>query len=360
MGPRQVGKTTLSKSLIKSHAYYNYDQTRDINVFQKQEWDRSAKLVVFDELHKMRKWKLWLKGLYDEGATDRQHILVTGSARLDIAKKMGDSLAGRFFSFRLHPFDLKELKSHGSTEENYKKLLNVSGFPEPFMNGSERYYNLWQKSHSDLIIRQDLISLENIRDIDGIEMLTQMLRTRVGSTVSYNSLSEDLGRDDKTIKKWLNHLERMFIVFRLNPYSHNITRGIKKAGKYYFYDQAQVQGEESAQLENLVALALKKEIEYLEDCVGIPGQLYFVQTKDRQEIDFLVLQKKKKPKLIEVKLSDESVSDNFPIFQKFFPGSEKIQIVKNLHREFHSKTDVRVCNALKFLENLDLEQDESI
>lgn len=353
MGPRQVGKTTLVKSLSRNYDYYNYDIKKDLKIFKDQNWDYSKKLVIFDELHKMKKWKLWLKGLYDEGKTDTQQFVVTGSARLDWAKKMGDSLAGRFFSLRMNPLDLKELKSLGTQEASYKKLINLGGFPEPFFQGTERFYNLWQKTHSDLIIRQDLLIQENLRDIDGIEMLIEMLATRVGSTISYNNLSEDLQRDDKTIKRWLGLLEQMYVVFRVSPFSKNISRGIKKAGKYYFYDTGKVIGDESAKLENLAALSLKKELEFNEDVNGIPGQLNFLQLKGGREVDFLIQQKNRKPKLIEVKLSEESPSSNFALFEKYFTDCSKIQIVKNLNKQYLSKNKVQVCSALDFLEKID-------
>lgn len=354
MGPRQVGKTTLAKSLSQDHAYYNYDIRKDIIVFQKQEWDRSRELVIFDELHKMKKWKLWLKGLYDEGLLRHQQILVTGSARLDVAKKMGDSLAGRFFSFRLNPLDLKELRGKKSIEENYKGLITVSGFPEPFFEGSEKFYHIWRKTHSDSILRQDLLFLEQVRDMDGIELLVELLAQRVGSTISVHALAEDLDRDDKTIKKWLQILENLYLVFRVPPKSKNVARGIKKAGKYYFYDTARVEGEESAQLENLVALGLKKELEFLEDTEGQGFSLSFTRTKDHKEVDFLIERPKKKPLLIEVKLSDGEVSKHFDLFRRFFPGAECVQLVKNLDREFSTKSGTQVLSVLHYLERLDL------
>jgi predicted AAA+ superfamily ATPase len=274
MGPRQVGKTTLAKSIDPDGAYYNYDIRKDWKVFHEQDWDYSKKLIIFDELHKMKKWKLWLKGIYDSGLTKKQSFIVTGSAQLDVAKKMGDSLAGRFWSFRLNPLDLKELGPSAPLEESYRKLIKVSGFPEPFLKGDERFYNRWCRTHLDIILKQDLITTENIRDLEGIELLIELLAHRVGSTISYNSLSRELGRDDKTVKRWLDLLERLYVVFRVSPYSKNIARGIKKAEKYYFYDCARVQGDESRKLENLVALSLKKEIEFQEDYNGQRCGLY--------------------------------------------------------------------------------------
>lgn len=357
MGPRQVGKTTLAKGLTEDFAYYNYDIKKDLKVFKDLQWDHTKGLVIFDELHKMKNWKLWLKGIYDDGLANKQNFLITGSARLDIARKVGDSLAGRYFSMRLNPLDLKELhktKAKIGLEETYKKLLSVSGFPEPFFEGSERFYNLWKRTHSNIILRQDLVSLEAVRDIDGIELLIELLCTRVGSTISYNSLAEDLNRDDKTIKNWLRILERLYIVFRVSPYSKNIARGLKKAGKYYFYDCARVEGDESQKLENLVALSLRKEIEFQEDCNGLEGQMHFIQTKEEHEIDFLVLQKRRPAHLFEVKLSNATPSKNFGYFSALFPNSKSIQLVRNLEREFTSREGVDVKSALNYLAGLEL------
>jgi len=353
MGPRQVGKTTLAKSIDPDGAYYNYDIRKDWKVFHEQDWDYSKKLIIFDELHKMKKWKLWLKGIYDSGLTKKQSFIVTGSAQLDVAKKMGDSLAGRFWSFRLNPLDLKELGPSAPLEESYRKLIKVSGFPEPFLKGDERFYNRWRRTHLDIILKQDLITTENIRDLEGIELLIELLAHRVGSTISYNSLSRELGRDDKTVKRWLDLLERLYVVFRVSPYSKNIARGIKKAEKYYFYDCARVQGDESRKLENLVALSLKKEIEFQENYNGQRCGLYFLQLKDGYEIDFLVTQSGRPPRLIEVKLSEDQVSPQFKKFEKYFPQAERWQLVRYLSRSYQSKDDIRVTSALKFLRDLD-------
>jgi predicted AAA+ superfamily ATPase len=358
-GPRQVGKTTLSKNIYPTDtAYYNYDIKKDLQVFKNQEWDKDKKLVVFDEVHKMKNWKLWLKGIYDEGHLNRQAILVTGSARLNISKKMGDSLAGRFFSYRLHPLDLKELASiegrEFDLEKNYKRLITVSNFPEPFYEGSRRFYQLWRKGHFDLIIRQDLLSLEKIRDIEGIELLIELLRTRVGATITYKSLSEDLDRDDKTVKKWMIALENLYVGITIHSYSKNIARAKKKAFKFYFFDTGSVDANEGAKLENLVALALLKELDFLEDVHGRSGQLYFLQTRDGKEIDFYIQLEKKHHFLIEVKLSETTISSSFRTLDKYFSNSYKYQLVKNLNSSFETKDGVKCKKALDFLKNLDL------
>ncbi len=352
-GPRQVGKTTLSKQLISDFSYYNYDIKDDFRVFQNNEWQKDSALVIFDELQKKKNWKLWLKGLFDEGHLKKQAILVTGSARLDLSKKVGDSLAGRFFSYRMNPLDMKELKGSDTPLNNYQKLITLSGFPEPFFEGTEKFYGLWKKTHSDLILRQDGILEENIRDIDSIEILIELLSERVGSTISINALAEDLGKDEKTVKKWLNSLENLFIVFRINPYAKNISKAIKKSGKYYFYDTAKVRGDESQKLENLVALSLKKELEFLSDTEGFDLSLNFAKLRDQKEIDFLILRNKKPEKLIEVKFSDMTVSNSFKTFDRFFKSCEKIQLVKNITKEFTNTDGVKVKSCLNYLENID-------
>lgn len=354
-GPRQVGKTTLAKGLSKSIAYYNYDIKKDLRVFRDLEWDRSAELVVFDELHKMKKWKLWLKGLYDDEQFKHQKVIVTGSARLDLLRKSGDSLAGRQLSFRLHPLDLKELAGSGSTEANYQRLLNLSGFPEPYLENSERTYRLWRRSHLDVILRQDLLSLDQVKDLDSLELLIEMLAQRVGSTVSFNSLAEDLDCDDKTVKRWIGILEDLYIIFRVTPYAKNIARALKKASKFYFYDCARVEGSEAQKLENLVALSLRKQLDFLEDTEGFRNSLNFIRTREEKEIDFIIQSPHLRTHLIEVKLSEADVSPSFRLTEKGFPHARKIQLVKNLDREYDSKTgSIRVCSALQYLENLDL------
>lgn len=165
-GPRQCGKTTLSKQLYASFDYFNYDVAADRLALKRMDWDRDKKLIIFDELHKMKSWKQWLKGVYDKEGIPPA-LLVTGSSKLDTYRKVGDSLAGRYFQFRLHPFDLKEVMafSDESPQAIVEKLLTVGGFPEPFLKGSEEYYKRWRRTHLDIILRQDLVNEYAVKDI---------------------------------------------------------------------------------------------------------------------------------------------------------------------------------------------------
>lgn len=347
-GPRQTGKTTLSKMLKSDFDYFNFDNLDDRLSLQKKSWDRSKKLVIFDELHKLKNWKSWLKGIYDtEGIPPS--ILVTGSAKLDTYRKVGDSLAGRFFQFRLHPLDLKEIYTFlkpQHLEKELDKLLVCGGFPEPFITGTTRFYNRWKKSHLDIILKQDLIELENIQQIVQIETLIQLLRNSVGSPVSYSSLARDLQCSDKTVKRWLTILENMYVIFKVPPFHKNIARAIQKTPKFYFYDTGQVIGDSGVRLENAVACALLKEIHFREDCYGEARKLYHLRNKDGKEIDFCITTDDTPSSMVEVKWKDGNLSRNFQIFKNFFPRVKMTQVTKELKREktFPNGVEIRIAH----------------
>ena len=355
-GPRQTGKTTLSKMLNNSFDYFNYDNAEHRLGLIERSWDRSKDLIIFDELHKLKNWKSWLKGVYDTEQIPPS-IIVTGSAKLDTYKKVGDSLAGRFFQFRLHPLDLKEINQalHPENLENeFYKLLQVGGFPEPYLDGSQTYYNRWKKSHLDIILKQDLIDLENVQQITSIETLIQLLKKRVGSPISYSSLAEDLQCSDKTIKRWLTILETMYVVFKVPPYHKNISRAILKSPKYYFYDTGQVVGEAGIKLENLVACSLLKELHFREDCMGEQWNLYYLRNKDGREMDFLVTRNEQPALMIEVKWSDANRNPSFSFFEKYFSNVMKIQLVKEIKREKTYPDGTQIRSAVNWLSEISL------
>lgn len=352
-GPRQCGKTTLAKSLCDDFDYLNYDSLDDRSDIIQRKWDRKKKLIIFDELHKMPKWKAWLKGIYDKEGNNPA-LLVTGSARLNAFKKTGDSLAGRHFYFRLHPFDMKELtfsKIKLSKDEMFLRLMKLGGYPEPFLSGDEGSYKRWRQTHLDVILRQDLADLETVKDLKSIEILIQLLRTRVGSGISANALAHDLQKDPKTIQRWIGILEDLFIIFKVTPYSKDISRSIKKEPKIYFYDTGFVQGTESQKLENLVACALLKETHFLMDTQGRSYQLHFLKVKGGREIDFVLVPEEKNERalMLEVKWGDADVSPNFKLFQGAFKNCQKIQLVQNLKKEFTTSDGVEVRQASSWL-----------
>lgn len=352
-GPRQSGKTTLSKMLFEDFEYFNCDLAEHRVSLMEKNWRRDAGLIVFDELHKIKKWKSWLKGIYDtRGVTPP--MLVTGSARLDTARKAGDSLAGRFFQYRLHPLDIKEVKASVDPNEALERIMRFGGFPEPFLKDEESFYNRWKRSHQDIILRQDLLDLESVRNISALETLIELVKRRVGSPISYSALAQDLQRDPKTIKRWLDLLENMYIVFKVTPYHKKIARSLLKEPKYYFYDTGQVVGDSGVKLENAIASALIKELHYLEDTFGRQCRLQYLRDKDGREIDFLVVMEEQPILMIEAKWADSNLSKHFAAFSKYLPQATGLQLVGKIDREKEFESGVKSVNASRWLAEMDL------
>jgi hypothetical protein len=353
-GPRQCGKTTLSLMLNDDHQYLNYDLAEHRLLIAEKSWDRNKSLIILDELHKMDEWKSWLKGIYDvEGIPPG--LLVTGSEELSAFRKTGDSLAGRHFQFRLHPLDLKEAIDNTDldTDEVFTRLMTTGGFPEPFLNGTQRYYNRWKRSHIDLILKEDLVTLTAVRDIQSIETLIEMLRSRVGSTVSTNSLARDLQKSPNTIQHWLQLLAGLYVIFAVPPYHRNIARALLKQPKYYFYDNGMVIGDDGAKLENLVACAFLKELHRLEDVEGERPGIHFIRDKDEREIDFVITRDGEPHHLVEVKWADTNLSANL---QRFLRGQplKRTQIVAELQQAKSYPGGERIVPARQFLRDLPL------
>jgi predicted AAA+ superfamily ATPase len=293
-GPRQVGKTTLGKSFksdYKQFIYKNWDES----VFRKL-WTKSPnsivdeflleklkeeKLLVLDEIHKSKGWKQKLKGIYDVLGDDIK-IIVTGSARLNIFKKGGDSLLGRYLNFRLHPLSYGEItKSKILSPEEWKnslfkksnknfsrepllKLMKFSGFPEPFFAGSEKILRIWRKGRNEKIIKEDLRDLSKLPELSQVEMLASLLPSKIGSPLSVQSLREDLEIAHDTVSRWLKYLNELFYFFEIKPWSKSIPRSLKKEGKIYLYDWTEIEVE-GVKFENFVACHLLKACHYWAD-----------------------------------------------------------------------------------------------
>ena len=278
-------KPLFLRLLGKTYEYLNYDKEEDREILEKKEWVQSKGYLIFDEVHKKDSWKRWLKGIYDTEESF-SGLVVTGSTRMDTYKKVGDSLAGRFFSFRLHPFDIKEICSYdkkAKPKEVLNTLLKFGGFPEPYLRKNLAFYKQWKSSHLHSILRHDLIELETPRNLKKIELLIGLLKKSVGHPVSHSSFSQQLECNVKSIELWLEWLEKLFIIFKVPPYHKNISQALKKKSKYYFYDIAQLPQDEGQRLENLVALSFLKENHFKEDCCGEERGLYFLQDKNKKE-----------------------------------------------------------------------------
>lgn len=379
-GPRQCGKTTMAKRLLQQRSighYYNWDETTFRKLWIKnpsqiipQGNGKSIPLIVLDEIHKAKLWKRNLKGVYDS-LEEPCDILVTGSARLNTYRKGSDSLLGRYYHFRLHPFSLAELlqtthlspddlidfifnsgyKSNKAAQECLLQLEKFGPFPEPFLAASMQTLNLWQRGRTEKIIREDLRDLSRLPELSQIEMLTSLLPERAANLLSLRSLSEDLEVAYTTVKRWLNYLNELYYLFTIKPYSRSLQRSLKKANKLYLWDWSEIESE-GARFENLVASHLLKYCHYLTDTgVGV-FELYYLRNKEQQEIDFLITRDRKPWLPIEVKLNYSQVSDNWKAFMPLLSCKKGVQIVKKPNIYQKNKLDcgeVLIISADMFL-----------
>jgi predicted AAA+ superfamily ATPase len=344
-GPRQVGKTTLAKVLLPSpDSYLNWDVPRDRERILRRELP-TGPMWAFDELHKFRGWRNYLKGLYD-GRSEGQRILVTGSARLDFYRFGGDSLQGRYHYLRLHPFSLKELG--GDPRESMKALLTLSGFPEPLLGGSARQARRWSAEYRSRLVREDIGSLERLTDLGRLELLMLSLPERVGSPLSINALREDLGVSHATVAHWLEVFERTYAIFRLPPFGAPKLRAVKKEQKHYHFDWSLVPSP-GARFENLVAAHLLKWVHFQVDTEGRELELRYFRDVDGREVDFVVTERRKPLLAVECKLSEQGVSQDLRYFKAKFPAVEAWQISLEGQRDAQTPEGIRLAPADRLL-----------
>lgn len=357
-GPRQVGKTTLALSLLapdateRHPAYLNWDDPKVPPRLRKGELPANEPLVVLDEIHKYARWRNLVKGLYDTEKSSRR-FLVTGSARLDHYRKGGDSLAGRYRYFRLHPFSLRELAVSTNTpeEELLPVLLNFGGFPEPLLAQNERKLRLWQRERMARVVREDLRDLERVREISLVEQLADLLPEKVGSMLSIASLREDLEVDHKTAERWVSILENLYVCFRISPFGTKRIRALKKTQKLYLWDWSTVP-EPGPRFENLVASQLLKYCHWQEDVEGHRMELRYLRDTDGREVDFVVIKDRKPIFAVECKTGDKSAS----MAARYFAERTTIPVFYQVHlRERSFQTGrTSVLPFVRFCEELGL------
>lgn len=353
VGPRQAGKTTLAKQLTSYYQkplYLNYDHIKDRTMIQKQLWLPETDLLILDELHKMPDWKNYLKGYYDT-KPEHQHILVTGSARLDLYDQIGDSLAGRYFRHRLLPLSLAELnQTKIDTDAKLNQLIERGGFPEPYFSENNLDAKRWRAQYINSILSTDIFEVDNIQNLKAFRLVFDLLRHRVGSPVSYQSLAEDVGVSPTTIKKYIEILTAVYVVFSVTPYSNNIARSLLKEPKIYFFDSALVEGGSGPVLENTVAVSLLKSLYARNDQCAEENTLRYLRTKDGEEVDFAICNNQQIQTIIEVKVSDTSISKSLYKFKHKY-NFESIQLVQYLKHDYQEQ-GIKIVNAADYLKNL--------
>jgi uncharacterized protein len=312
-GPRQVGKTTLSKQILEKGLYLNWDNLLDRQQILNFNFSLDQPLIIFDELHKYRLWRSLTKGLYDKYFPEMK-ILVTGSARLDHFRKGGDSLVGRYHYHRLHPFTLPELSKDGESDI-VASLLRFGGFPEPFLKQEERHHKRWMRERISRVVTQDLIDLERVKDVSLVELLVELLPKKVGSLLSIANLVTDLQVSPNTVSNWITILENLYYCYRIYPYGKSRAKAVKKAPKLFLWDWSQIQ-DPGSRFENMIASHLLKYCHYEEDVNGEKMQLCFIKDVENQkEIDFVVLKNNTPMFAVECKTGEKSLNKNLAFYQ---------------------------------------------
>lgn len=347
-GPRQVGKTTLAKALLaEGEGYLNWDIPAQRQRILRRELPE-AELWVFDELHKYRRWRNFLKGVFDE-FRDRRRILVTGSARLDLYRFGGDSLQGRYHFLRLHPLSLAELDSRSAAD--VEALFNLGGFPEPFLRGSAARARRWSIEYRNRLIREEVTSVETVRDLGAMEQLMLALPERVGSPLSRNALCEDLQLNHQTVSRWLDIFERLYAIFRLSPFGAPRLRAVKQEQKHYHHDWSIVP-DEGARFENLIASHLLKWVHFQLDSEGRDLELRYFRDVDRREVDFVVTERRQPILMVEAKLTAGAVSPSLRYLKQRFPKCAAYQVHLWGERESVSRDEIHQWTAARFLPTL--------
>jgi hypothetical protein len=350
-GPRQVGKTFLAKAIaeqFKHPVYLNFDAAEDRKIIQTQAWLDKTDLLILDELHKMPDWKNYLKGIYDT-KLPHQHILVTGSARLELFSQVGDSLAGRYYLHRLMPLSAAEL-TQLNQRINLDDLIHKSGFPEPYFAENSVEVRRWRQQYIHSLLSTDVFDYDKLHNLKALQNLFELLRLRVGSTISYQSLAEDLQISSVTVKKYIAILESVYLIFKITPYTKNIARSLLKEPKIYFFDTGLVKSGDGAQLENLVANALLKHVYAEIDYFANDSALHYLRTKEGKETDFALVKDNKIIKLIEVKNSEKNIDKSLLYFHDKYQ-IPAIQVVKSLRQEYQAN-GIEVLRLQAFLEDL--------
>ena len=353
-GPRQVGKTTTSLAASGEyllHYYFNWDnedhraliiegpkaiaRESALDTLQKSE-----PIIVFDEIHKYRNWKRFLKGFFDT-YEKKCRIVVTGSARLNIYKRGGDSLMGRYFLYRLHPLSIREIVNPNFPDQeiqapkeinkaDYEALLTYGGFPEPYIKRSKTFFNQWKRLRTEQLFREDIRDLSHVQEIGQIQLLAEILQEEASHALNHSALAAKIKVSTPTLLRWMELLKNLYFCFTIQPWSKNLTRALIKEPKVYLWNWALID-DIGSKLENLVASHLYKAVQFWTDQgLGEYG-LYYLRDKDKREVDFLVTKDCKPWFLVEAKTSSNvGISRWLYYYQEKLKADHAFQIAFDL------------------------------
>jgi uncharacterized protein len=378
-GPRQVGKTTIAKNYkdqVDYFKYLNWDSITDREIilagyhFITKNIPIDAvlvnkSLIVLDEIHKYKNWKNFIKGFIDE-YKDKLNVIVTGSSKLNVFKRGGDSLMGRYFLYQIHPLSVAEMHNINIPnnlisnpvridDASFNSLFQFGGFPEPLIKQEIRFYNKWQNLRQEQLLREEIRSLSQVQDLAQIELLAMQLQNQSGQLVNYNNLAKKIRVSDQTIRRWISLLESLYYCFKIPPFSNNVARSLIKEPKLYLWDWSVVKND-GAKIENFVACHLLKAVDFWNNLGFGKFGLYFVRDKDQREVDFLITKDLQPWLLIEVKKSaTDSLNKNLYVFKTQLNPQFTFQLAFDLpyiDYDFRDLTEPKIISLKTFLSQL--------
>lgn len=368
VGPRQVGKTTLAtfaKTFSKDFYYLNFDILEDRQLIMSganHVWNKISSntltndklVVVFDEIHKYSKWKIFLKGFFD-GFGNKIKIIVTGSARLDVYSVGGDSLMGRYLPYVIYPLSIREITSNFNIEKEYTQpspvhekafldLWTFGGFPEIFLKASKSFSTRIHKLRNKQLFYEDIRSLSNIHEISQLEVVAELLKFQVGSIINRTEIAKKTNVSVSTISRWLSVLEAFYYLFTVKPFTKNISRSLIKEPKLYLWDWALLT-DNGQKAENFIACHLAKAVSFWND-IGLGDyELYYLRDKEQREVDFLITKNTKPWFLVEAKYSNnQSISKNLYYYQKSTNAKHAFQVVIDM--EYIDADCFKTCDPI--------------
>lgn len=366
-GPRQVGRTTLGRALLTDpNNLFSWDEPG----FRKA-WTRSPLgavagrgegPILLDEIHKDRQWKGHLKGLFDLRGAELP-IVVTGSARLDLYRRGGESLLGRYLPYRVHPFTVAEsadavgpdaILERTDPVYPWRDLLRLGGFPEPLLGGSEAKAHRWSRLRLERLVREDLRDLRAVGDLQAVRVLADLLPERAAGLLSVNALREDVGVAYATVRAWLAAFEALYLLFLVRPHAPRIARALRAEPKLYLYDTLAIPASRlGARRENLVALHLLKACHQWTDAAAGEFELRYVRDKEKREVDFLVLRDRRPWLMVECKSNDAAPSPHLIRFATALEVPLRFQLVDRPGFDrVYAEPRVRVLDPERFLAGL--------
>ena len=344
-GARQTGKTTCGKHA--ADVVLNWDNLDDratilagprrvMELIPPPRPDGTAPVLLLDEIHKYKEWKDFLKGFFDT-YSDRVRVLATGSARMDVFGRGGDSLMGRYFSCHVHQLSVGELlrtsmpdspvsKPAPIPDSDWDRLRKFGGYPEPYSRASLPFLRRWRRMRRLQLMQEDLRDLSRVHDIAQMDVLATLLERRAGSETVYASLAQEVRVSENTVREWISILNSLYFGFSLTPWAHNPETSLRKTPKWYPHDWSGID-DAGQRNETMLANHLLKAVDLWNDFGFGEFSLHYYRDKQKREVDFVVVRDGAPWILAECKSGCDRLSRSLAYLQEATKAPIALQIV---------------------------------